>query len=154
MFHVWQLTGLQSNLGILQQILVSLLVKLWVEKVPLLQNLLLAGLNSLKKFQSEIHIFLIGSQIEISLAKPPAFVWCGVLKWISMWQRSCASKNWVGLSSPQSEWVRCLWCGANHHQFWPASENHSSVDTGIEVRRSETKIQSFSIQRTQVHSLS
>lgn len=58
MFHVWQLTGLLSNLGILQQLLLSLLVKLWVEKVPLLQSLLLAGLNSLKKFQSEIHIFL------------------------------------------------------------------------------------------------
>lgn len=43
----------------------------------------------------------------------------------------------------KSEWVRCLWCGANHHQSWPASENHSGVDTGTEVRRSETEIQPF-----------
>lgn len=48
-FHVWQLTGVLSYLGILQQLLLSLLVKLWVVKTPLVQSLLLAGLSSVSK---------------------------------------------------------------------------------------------------------
>lgn len=89
--------------------------------------------------------FLPDTKTEISLAERLLLVWCRVLKWISMGQRRSASKNWVGLSSPQSEWVQWLWWGANHHQSWPVSENHSGV--GIEVR-SETEILSFSIQFT------
>ena len=44
----------------------------------------------------------------------------------------------------------CDACGGveqNHHQSWPESENHRGVDTGTEVRRSETRIQSFSMRR-------
>lgn len=63
------------------------------------------------------------------------------LKWNAKVDQ-CVAEERAGLSALLAR------TGTSSHQSWPLSENHSRVDTGTEVRRSETKLQSFSILHT------
>lgn len=74
----------------------------------------------------------------------PVLVWC----------RSVRGAEELSIQNLSGPVIPSVWMGtmhvvcSNHHQTWLTSENHSAVDTGTEVRRSETKSQECSAQLT------